>query len=137
MAAFKNAKLTIAVCSQAGLLLERICSILSYTLPIAVTRRKGDKYTLGDLWPGIHKVLRHTSFKSTTEEVNRWLCLRNLVGAHYNEWAQTLSRQEAQFFGDAVLKLLSETRCDNCFYWIEERINAWSCRCGKIQVSNV
>lgn len=47
-----------SICAQAGLLLERICNILSYNLPISVTRKVGDKYTLGDLWPGVSKILR-------------------------------------------------------------------------------
>ncbi len=133
---------TIAICSQAGLLLERICNSLSYTLPISITRRKGDKYTLGDLWPGIFKTLSKTTCGTAVEEVNRWMHLRNLVGAHYNEWAQSISGHEALSFGEAVLQLLCEVQCDECFRWIERRnsVNGgktyWSCQCGKKKLVN-
>lgn len=130
----------ISVCSETGLLLEKICNNLSYALPISVTRLRGDRYTLGDLWPGIYKTLNRTNIDTVVEDVNRWLHLRNLTGAHYNEWAQSLSMQESQYFGAAVLALLAKVRCENCARWIERREiisgNAvlWTCRCGKIQI---
>ena len=133
----------LSICSHSGLLLEKISNILSYHLPISVTRRKGDKYTLGDLWPGIYKVLRKTNVHEATNEVERWLHLRNLVGSHYNEWAQTLSRREAQLFGEAVLCLLSLVHCDECHRWIERRESTgarriyWSCRCGRTVIEKV
>jgi len=126
----------LAICSQAGLLLENISNTLSYKLPIAVPRRKGDKYSLGDLWPGIVKTLSKTSCRNTVENVDRWLHLRNLVGAHYNEWAQSLSGYEAQSFGESVLALLQEVRCSKCFWWVERQIDPtngqslWACHCG-------
>lgn len=128
---------TLAICAQSGLLLERISNTLSYSLPIAVTRRKGDKYTLGDLWPGILKSLSKTKCKNHVEAVNHWLHLRNLAGAHFNEWAQSLSLHEAQEFGSSVLDLLDSVHCDSCFTWIERTSklgkdkSSWSCRCGK------
>ena len=126
-------------CSQAGLLLERMCNTLSYNLPISVTRKKEDKYTLGDLWPGIYKVLRKTSISDVALEVERWLHLRNLVGAHFNEWAGALSRQEARYFGESVLILLEYVHCSTCHRWIEESPSngankVWQCRCGATRV---
>lgn len=127
------------ICAQAGLLLERMCNALSYNLPISVTRRIGDKYTLGDLWPRIYKILRKTSISDVASEVERWLHLRNLVGAHFNEWAGALSRQEAQFLGDSVLQLLERVQCTTCYRWIEESQSEgsnkiWQCRCGNTKV---
>lgn len=78
---------TQMICAETGRLLERICDVLSYTLPISVSRRAGDRYDLGALWPGVAKKLRRTSLSSTANEVDRWLMLRNLLGAHYNLWA--------------------------------------------------
>jgi hypothetical protein len=130
----------VSICAQSGLLLEQIANILSYSLPISVTRRKGDKYTLGDLWPGILKALSKTTEKAQAEEVNRWLHLRNLIGAHFNEWAHALSQQEAEFFGISVLQLLNAVRCNSCLRWIERKEavdgqrSLWSCRCGKTRI---
>lgn len=127
------------ICSQGGLLLEAICNRLSWVLPISVTRRKEDKYTLGDLWPGIHKVLKKTNIKDISEKVDKWLHLRNLVGAHYNEWARSLPASDALNFGEAIIDLLWSVKCHNCFRWIEAVSNQakiWSCKCGKISITN-
>ncbi len=127
-------------CAHAGLLLERTCNALSYNLPISVTRRLGDKYTLGDLWPGILKTLKKTSAAPVAADVDRWLHLRNLLGAHYNEWAQALSRNESWQFGEAVLKLLDSVRCGSCHRWVEVDAlgrsgTSWSCRCSSTTIS--
>jgi AAA15 family ATPase/GTPase len=126
----------INVCAQAGLLLEEICNKLSWILPISVIRRKEDKYTLGDLWPGVYKVLRKTNIQDIAEEIDKWIHLRNLVGAHYNEWARSLSLQEARLFGKAVLQLSGQVQCKICSEWIKLRDKYWACRCSNINISN-
>jgi hypothetical protein len=129
------------VCSEAGLLLERLCSHLSYALPISVTRKRYDRYTLGDLWPGVLKGLRRTTIRNSAESVERWVHLRNLLGAHFNEWATSLGRIEAESFGEAVRDLTLKVWCAQCGNWIEpvqhgaNRIVGWSCRCGVVSIS--
>ena len=62
---------------------------------------------------------------------------RNLVGAHYNDWARSLSNHEAVSFGEAVVHLLWQVKCDKCFRWIESSSNqndSWSCRCGRVKL---
>jgi hypothetical protein len=121
------------ICSAAGLLLEEICDRLSWTLPISVQRKRGDKYTLGDLWPGTLKTLRKTSLCKLVENVDRLMHLRNMVGAHYNEWAQSVSLDEARTFGEAVVELFWSVRCDSCFRWMEATSDrSWQCRCGRV-----
>ncbi len=133
---------TYEICGQAGLLLERICNELSINLPISVTRKKYDKYTLGDLWPGINKTLKKTKLASKTEEINNWLILRNLVGAHYNEWSRSISRTEAEKFGNAVLDFYDSIYCEDCHKMIEQvkignaSKKQWKCRCEKVEVKN-
>lgn len=130
----------VAICSRAGILLEAICSRLSWTLPVSVTRRKDDRYTLGQLWPAICKALSGTSIRTTTIDVEKWLHLRNLLGAHYNEWAQSASTHEAQSFGKSVLRLYQSTHCSRCFQWIErshESDKKWLCRCGQTVVEKI
>jgi hypothetical protein len=128
------------ICAEAGLLLERVSNQLSVIFPISVTRRKDDKYTLGDLWPGCFKVLRRTGVASVADEVDRWVHLRNLVGAHYNEWATSLSHSEADAFGQAVINLTKNLWCESCHLWIAstgKSVNSrvWSCRCGVTKLS--
>jgi hypothetical protein len=123
------------ICSAAGLLLEEICDRLSWTLPISVQRKRGDKYTLGDLWPGTLKTLRKTSLFKLVENVDRLMHLRNLVGAHYNEWALSVSLDEARTFGEAVVELFWSVRCDSCFRWMEATSDrSWQCRCGRVSL---
>lgn len=129
----------VGVCAHSGLLLEAICERLSWILPISVTRRREDKYTLGDLWPGVAKVLRKTTLSMDIEEVDKWLHLRNLVGAHYNEWALSLSSEEAYAFGAAVVALYQHVRCAKCHAWMEPLVqgakSGYACRCGMISAS--
>jgi len=130
-------KLLIYVRKQ-GCYLKR-CDKLSWTLPISITRRKEDKYTLGDLWPGIYKILKKTNVKAVAEEVDKWLHLRNIAGAHYNEWARSVSLEEAKLFAESVIQLFWHVKCNSCFRWIEStggQGKHWSCRCNKLNISN-
>lgn len=129
------------ICSEAGLLLERLSGHLSYTLPISVVRRRDDKYTLGDLWPGVLKALRKTTLRDLADNVERWVHLRNLLGAHFNEWANTLGRSEAEQFGTAVRDFAVGVWCAECGLWTEpvrqgsSRVTRWSCRCGSVAIA--
>ena len=127
------------IISNASILLEKICSNLSFNLPISVTRRKNDKYTLGDLWPGIAKELKKTNITIIIEKLGNLIYLRNMIGGHYNEWALSLTRNEAVEFAMIVLEFYNAVHCDNCGYWIQDVVVAGkkigrSCRCQKLNV---
>lgn len=122
----------VQICSEASLLLEQACNQLSVNLPISVIRRRQDRYTIGDLWPGIRKILSETNLSEAVSNVDKWLHLRNLIGAHYNEWARSLSQADAEAFAEAVLDFTSSVYCLSCFHWVEsiDRKNTvWKCRC--------
>lgn len=125
------------ICALAGILHEAIADRLSWTLPISITRRPSDRYTLGDLWPPIVKALRKTTVAPVVDSVDRWVHLRNLAGAHYNEWARSLSVGEARAYGHAVLDLANSVRCTACGRWIERIGSApkWECRCGQTRLA--
>jgi hypothetical protein len=132
----RDAGAAVRLCSEAGLLLETIADQLSYRLPISVTRRRDDRYTLGDLWPGISKALSRTVAAPAAIAVDKWLHLRNLLGAHFNEWATMVSDTEADAFADAVLQLLECVCCAACGKWVEPLPGAsrWICKCGKLDI---
>lgn len=113
------------------MLLEQVCGNLSWRLPVSVTRRRDDRYTLGDLWPPVRKALQKTDVANAADEIDRWLHLRNLVGAHYNEWATVVSTSEARQFGEAVLRLYDGVKCDKCGDWIAStrQNNVYECKC--------
>ncbi len=94
---------TADICASAGYLLEYMCEKLSCILSTNIKRRAGDRYTIGDLWPGIYKELKKSQGKETFGELNDLLYLRNMVGSHYNEWSLSLSRTEANDFAKVVL----------------------------------
>lgn len=73
---------SVGCCAHGGLLLELLCQELTVNLATSVTRRPGDQYTLGDMWPSLFSVLKKTHLKPEAENVERWSLLRNLVGAH-------------------------------------------------------
>jgi energy-coupling factor transporter ATP-binding protein EcfA2 len=127
------------IISNASILLEKICSNLSFNLPISVTRRKNDKYTLGDLWPGIFKELKKTNISAIAEKLSKLIYLRNMIGGHYNEWALSLTRNEAKEFAITILEFYNNVHCSSCGHWIQDVIVAGkkiarSCRCKKIYV---
>ena len=130
------------IISNASILLEKICSKLSFNLPISVTRKKNDKYTLGDLWPGITKKLKKTNINAIVEKLDQLIYLRNMVGGHYNEWALSLTRNEAVEFATTVLEFYNKIHCNSCGHFIQEIIiagekAAHSCRCKKIYVEPI
>ncbi|MGE5527121.1 MAG: AAA family ATPase [Methanosarcina sp.] len=124
------------IAAQAGRLLEQISDVLSWTLVISVKRKPEDRYTLADLWPGVRRVLSKTNAAAICEEIDLYLHLRNLLGAHPNSWAEGASREETQRFAEAVLELLSLSRCSACGRWVERSpvVGEWVCRCGKTRL---
>lgn len=108
------------ICAAAGYLLEYICENLSVRLNTSIKRKAGDRYTIGDLWPGIYKEIKKSAGKEIFENLNDLIYLRNIVGSHYNEWSLSLSRQEAIDFAEAVLATYKLVRCEKCGKWIEK-----------------
>jgi hypothetical protein len=127
---------THAICSQAGRTLELAANHLSWRLPIPITRREGDKYELGDLWPPLAKALRSTDAAAAVEEIDQLVSLRNIFGAHYNYWAESLPLSDARTFGFAVLDLVERTYCRSCHDWITRR-NGRSCPCGTLRLGRL
>jgi len=111
----KQSSETIA--ASAGRVLEELCQELSICLGTSIIRKPGDVYTLGDLWPGVFRVLKKHGtdrLRDVSESVNTCIDLRNLVGAHFNEWAGGISSAEALDFGVHVLDLWAECSCPAC-----------------------
>lgn len=132
------------ICGQAGILLEQICDYFSYEEPFQLPRIKGDKYTLGYLWPKMKKHFEKTSIENSIDNVDKWLVLRNLIGAHYNQWAQDLSQQEAINFGESILELFDNIVCQKCNRWVKKKWgqkttppSKWACYCANIKISTI
>ena len=130
---------TSLISASAGRLLEQLADTLSWTLPVSLTRRNGDRYTIGDLWPPVLKKLKTTSISGVAQEVDKWLHLRNLLGAHYNSWADSLSQSDADNFAKSILALFTAVHCDTCGQWVlsDGYRTRWSCRCGITSFSTI
>lgn len=124
----KNVQL---IASQTGLLFESICQNLSMILNTSIHRKYADRYTIGDLWPGIKKHFKNTSLLELTNEIDKVLHIRNLLGAHYNEWAISLSNSEIYGFAENVNNFFFQVYCNNCQSWIS-RLNM--CNCKQIRI---
>jgi hypothetical protein len=126
------------ICGDAGLLLEHMCDVLSVNLEASIIRRRNDRYTLGDLWPGTAKLLRKTGIKPLVDKLETQRHYRNVAGAHYNEWAMSISLEEARLFGKNVLLMFERVYCNECHSWLTSpaTISFYSCKCGKLTYSN-
>ncbi|WP_436531209.1 AAA family ATPase [Actinoplanes sp. HUAS TT8] len=119
----------------AGHLLERIGSEMSWRFRISVQRTEGDRYTLGDLWPGLVKALRRSSIEALIREIDDVSALRNLAGAHYNPYAEALSWGEARSFAQNARTLFLALNCHRCGEWVTRRGPDATCRCRTTSVT--
>lgn len=131
---------TTLMASTAGLMLEKICQNLSVELKIDIKRVRDDKYTIGDLWPGIRKHLKKSKDMETLiESINNSLYIRNLLACHYNEWAIALSDQEISEFAYNIQKLYEKTFCQKCLSWISSQDSSQNtyaqCKCHNVFIS--
>jgi hypothetical protein len=114
------------VCAKAGVILEAALDFLTLLYEVAVPRRAGGLYTLGDLLPSINKKLRdalkvevlidkdsagapiHKTLSLTPilEELVRIAQARNAFGCHFNAISFELLDSDAIGFGQQVLALM-------------------------------
>ena len=126
------------IASQAGLFLEKICQKLSVSLPISVKRTPDDKYTIGELWPGIYKIMKSAvGLNELLSEVDRELMVRNMMGCHANEWAESMSDEEVKSFANNVLALFEKVYCPTCHTWLTTKTCMGKliaeCKCRTLQ----
>jgi hypothetical protein len=107
-----------AIGSYTGRALEELVDELSQTMRTSTSRAPGDRYTLGDLWPGVYSVLRKASLSEESRQVatkvDQILLLRNLYAAHYQRWAESFSSKEINDFASLILSLWDVTHCSEC-----------------------
>lgn len=129
------------IASEAGRLLEHMLQEMRYNLPLGVEARRGERYGIGDLWPAYYRKIKkeypgfYNKVESTVEALDvRWP-LRNWLGAHFNDWAVGVAREEAREFGKAVADLFDVSFCTKCRRFIQPSITPkgqMACRCGNL-----
>jgi len=120
---------------KAGRLLEEILQNLCDSLSISVPYRIRGDYTIDPLWSAFYtRVKRHNGFydkaKTCLDSIDILRQQRNWVGAHYNEWAKTLTDSESKDFTKSVIELRDFVYCEKCnqfFARIPQIDGLWSC----------
>ena len=120
---------------KAGVLLEELLQNLCSNLNVSVPFRIQGDYTIDPLWTSFLVAAKnneefYAKAKECLDEIDELRKLRNWVGAHWNEWAQTLTQNEAMAFTNSVIELRNYTYCDECSRFIKriaELDGVWSC----------
>ncbi|MFJ7630139.1 AAA family ATPase [Streptomyces sp. NPDC097595] len=126
-----------SLCAYAGRSLEELANRLSMAMRVSVPRAPGDRYTLEDLWPGVFKGINKSALpeglKEAARKVNEIYALRNIYGAHYSTWAESMSRMEVENFASFVIDLWERVHYATCgqsiaqVYVKRERAIDWPC----------
>ena len=110
---------------------EEFLSIMRYNLSLSIPAKHGDQYTIGEMKDGFFHWLKKNQIehpnpqygvelKQLQQTLDQHLILRNVAGAHYNEWASNLTSEEAKDFITVVKKLTALFKCPTCQrHWVE------------------
>jgi hypothetical protein len=121
---------------KAGRLLEQILQNLCDSLTISVPFKiKGD-YTIDPLWSSFYTRAKkqkefYETAKKSLDSIDILRQQRNWVGAHYNEWAKTLTADESKDFAQSVIDLRKFVYCEKCNQFIARIFQlegVWSCK---------
>lgn len=125
------------IASSVSMMFEEICYYLSLNMEISVIRKKDDKYTMGDIWPGILKKLKNTEIDGIANDLNNFIMYRNILGAHFNEWAMGIARNDIIQYANLVEKLFHAMYCEKCGNWIQKSNTTdclYTCKCANIKL---
>lgn len=125
-----------AAASAVGILLEQISDELSWRLGSSVTRRRNDSYTLSDTWSGVSSKLKKTDLSDVCVRIEKRIIIRNLLGAHYNSWSESIPWQDVHALALDAIELHSNVKCQICGSWIAgSRPSPLLCSCSKMRVN--
>ncbi|MGH7806607.1 MAG: hypothetical protein ACRENT_00775, partial [Thermodesulfobacteriota bacterium] len=112
------------IAAMSGRLLEHILQEMRYSLRLSVQAKRGEQYEIGDLWPAFYRTVRgdystlYERAKRTLDTLDVGWTLRNWIGAHRNDWARNVPRDNAADFAKAVRDLFDFVFCTSCRMFI-------------------
>jgi hypothetical protein len=131
----------------AGRNLEKFLFQMRSNLGLAVPAKRDRNYTIGDLygpffaWVNDAQVERPDrpqfgqELKALQQELDEVWRLRNWSGAHFNEWAATVTPNEALSFLGAIQRLVTAFECPVCQNLVVHDANAKVLLCPHCQPS--
>ena len=105
------------VVGAAGRALEAALELSTQALGTRLQRKEGDRYTINDLWVPMADDLKSCTTSGIQESVLRVEAkryLRNVIGAHFNEAADTFTIAESMEFMTIVQTLVGALFCPEC-----------------------
>lgn len=129
------------IAAEAGRLLEQVLQEMRFGLRLRVSAKRGERYEIGELWPAFLAIVKreypslYSQTRKTLEALDSRWPIRNWVGAHWNTWAQNVSRKTAVEFAEAVRDLFDSVYCKECRRFIEPSMTPTgqiACRGGHI-----
>jgi len=126
---------------RAGRFLEGMLLTLCESLEIAVPLKNNGNYMLEVLWNSFYskankKQLLVDTAGRVLDNIEKLRKLRNWGGAHYNDWAFSITDSEADEFVKNVLELNDYLYCRVCNRYVQNMRNLngfWLCRGKHIQ----
>lgn len=105
------------IVGAAGRALEAALELSTQALGTRLARREDDRYTINELWSPFASDLKlcdTADLDQVMDRVENKRYLRNAIGAHYNEVAETFTFIEANEFSDLVQELVDALFCGAC-----------------------
>jgi ABC-type Mn2+/Zn2+ transport system ATPase subunit len=104
---------------------EKFLNTMRFNFALAIPAKYGDQYSIGEMnekffeWIEKKKIDHpDPNYEAKWRKLRQWLqthiVLRNMAGAHYNEWAMTLNSGEAKDFVVLIKDLTSLFKCPSC-----------------------
>ncbi len=138
------------VAAQAGKLFESLLEFVSMTYKCSVPHLIEPRFTFSQLACAPKKNLKQTMKVVTGqgdtkteiplgpiyEKLDQAISVRNLVGAHFNQWAGELSDQDVRDMADLALELADALICQHCGSLpISDKSGSyWQCSCKQTQL---
>ncbi|WP_203135977.1 hypothetical protein [Microbacterium sp. JZ31] len=105
------------IVGAAGRALEAALELSTQALGTRLARSEGDRYTINELWSPFVSELKlcdTSDLYQVMDRVENKRYLRNAIGAHYNEVAETFTFPEANEFAALVQELVDALFCATC-----------------------
>jgi hypothetical protein len=109
----------------AGRMLEFLLQEMRFILELSIPAKRGERYEIGQMWPSFYRTVEreYPAFYSATSETlsaldSQWH-LRNIQGAHFNNFAANIPRDGAVAFSRRVLDLFDKSYCVQCRKFVQ------------------